>query len=62
MPFVIPPPVIDTPVWDTGEWPGLAAVEEALRLGQTVVGIDAGSVYARAAARWAIAGRQEQLI
>jgi len=77
VPFVIPPPVIDTPIWDIGEWPGLApldthieagvcvvglggsglaAVEEALRLGQTVVGIDAGSVYARAAVRWAIAG------
>ncbi|MCH7901326.1 MAG: hypothetical protein IH818_10500 [Acidobacteria bacterium] len=53
--------MIKTPIWDTGEWPGLApldthieaevsvvglvgsglaAVEEALRLGQTVVGID----------------------
>ncbi|MCZ6740161.1 MAG: hypothetical protein O7C01_10405 [Actinobacteria bacterium] len=32
--------MIETPIWDTGEWPGLAAVEEALRLGQTVVGID----------------------
>ena len=58
VPFVFPPPVIKTPIWDTGEWPGLApldthieaevsvvglvgsglaAVEEALRLGQTVV-------------------------
>lgn len=75
--------MIDTPIWDTGEWPGLApldthieagvcvvglggsglaAVEEALHLGQTVVGIDAGSVYARAAVRSAIGGRQEQLI
>ena len=53
--------MIKTPIWDTGEWPGLApldthieaevsvvglvgsglaAVEEALCLGQTVVGID----------------------
>ena len=52
--------MIDTPIWDTDEWPdlapldtdieadvcvvglggsGLAAVEEALHLGQTVVGI-----------------------
>ena len=64
--------MIDTPIWDTGEWPGLApldthieadvcvvglggsglaAVEEALRLGQTVVGIDAGSVAGEAAGR-----------
>lgn len=64
--------MIDTPIWDTGEWPGLAplerhieadvcvvglggsglaAVDEALRLGKTVVGIDAGSVAGEAAGR-----------
>ena len=71
-PFTIPSTVIDTPIWDTGDWPGLApldthieadvcvvglggsglaAVEEALRLGKTVVGIDAGSVAGEAAGR-----------
>ncbi|TDI56823.1 MAG: FAD-binding oxidoreductase, partial [Acidobacteria bacterium] len=31
--------MIDTPVWDTGEWPGLAPLDTHIEAGVCVVGL-----------------------